>query len=65
MVRKENKIPVVAKDGYKGEFSIEQAESLISNYGWRLADDSPYIYDKENGIRCKPNKRVDKQAEQA
>lgn len=62
---KESKVPVVANDGTRWEFGIEQAESLIANYGWRLADDSPYIYDKENGIRFKPNKRVDKQAEQA
>lgn len=53
--RKENKVAVVAKDGYVGDFGIEQATTLIRSYGWRLVDGSPYTYSKEYGIRIKPN----------
>lgn len=45
------------------EFGIKHAERLLNmgerhNGGWILPVDSEYIYDKENGIRYKSDKRA-------
>ena len=42
-------------------FEIEHAERLLDmglelNGGWELPEDSPYVYDEENGIRLRQNK---------
>lgn len=59
---------IVPKYGTEQEFSIAHAERLLDmgsfhNGGWELPKDSPYIYDEENGIRLKSDKRDSEGAE--
>lgn len=50
-------------DNQSAEFSVQHATRLLAmgeaaSGGWRLAEDSKYIYDKENGIRLKTDTAV-------
>ena len=50
------------------EFSVEHAERLLDmgefrNGGWQLPTDSNYVYDEENGLRLKTDKRGTAEAE--
>lgn len=46
--------------GMEQAFSISHANRLLAmgsaNGGWQLPGDSKYYFDKENGLRLKPNK---------
>lgn len=58
--KKETTVLLVAP-GLQQEFSIAHAERLLDmgpalNGGWHLPENSPYIYDEENGLRVKSNK---------
>lgn len=60
-ISKEKRITLVTDNGLKQEFAISHAERILdmgsaTNGGWKIPEDSDYIYDEENGIRIKPNK---------
>lgn len=49
--------------GWSRDFAPDHAERLLSlrnNGGWELPKDSPYTYDKKNGLAVKRDK-TDKQ----
>lgn len=58
---KEKTVTLVTKSGERQEFGIAHAERILDmgpelNGGWKIADDSPYYYDEDNGIRVKSDK---------
>lgn len=54
------KVLLVVPDlGLKQEFEITHAERILrlpQTGGWRLPEDSKFIFDYKNGIGLKPNK---------
>lgn len=62
MVKRTKKILLVCGN-QSAEFGIQHATRLLAmgegaSGGWRLPNDSKYVYDKENGIRLKPDTAV-------
>lgn len=67
MARKETRVKLVVPiHGTEQMFSVDHAARLLAmgaaNGGWELPSDSRYYFDKENGLRLKPNKDSNKQA---
>lgn len=59
--QKEKTVVLETPTGIKREFSVSHAERLLDmgpelNGGWKVAKDSDYYYDEENGLRLKSNK---------
>lgn len=59
---------VVPRHDMSREFSVEHAERLLGigefrNGGWQLPTNSNYVYDEENGLRLKTDKRDTAKAE--
>ena len=59
---------VVPKHNMTREFGVEHAERLLDmgefkNGGWQLPTNSNYVYDEENGLRLKTDKRDTAKAE--
>ena len=55
---KNDRIVLQVQD-FKKEFSFTHAEKILGmgkNGGWKLPDDSPYQFDKKNGLKLRGNK---------
>ena len=60
--KKEKTVTLVTPSGEKQEFEVQHAERILDmgpalNGGWEIDPLSEYIYDEENGIRLKTDKR--------
>lgn len=60
--KKEKFVTLVTPDGKKQDFEIQHAERILDmgpvlNGGWKIDPTSEYVYDEENGIRLKSDKR--------
>lgn len=60
--KKEKTVTLVTPSGEKQEFEVQHAERILDmgsalNGGWEIDPTSEYIYDEENGIRLKTDKR--------
>lgn len=58
---REKIVVLVTPKGEQQAFELSHAERLLDmgeavNGGWKVAEDSEYYYDEENGIRLKSDK---------
>lgn len=58
---KEPTVTLVTPEGRRKDFGIAHAERILDmgdelNGGWRVAEDSNYYYDEENGLRVKSDR---------
>lgn len=65
--KKQPTVTLVTADGQSQELEVQHAERLLDmgpnlNGGWKLAPNSKYTYDEENGLRVKADKRYTAEA---